>query len=65
MRGLQGCGVTATIALLLCACSSAPDPQPGTVTADQAQQLNDAAEMLDANSIALAPGATANDRTTP
>lgn len=65
MRGLRARLVGTTTALLLAACSSAPDPQPGTVTADQAQQLNDAAEMLDANSIALAPGATANDRTTP
>ena len=53
------------VALLLGACSSAPDPQLGNFIADQSRQLGDAAEMLDANSIALAPGATANDRTRP
>jgi PBP1b-binding outer membrane lipoprotein LpoB len=65
MRGLRGRRAITAMALLLGACSSAPDPQPGTVTTDQTQQLNDAAEMLDANSIALAPAATANDRTQP
>ena len=53
------------MALLLGDCSSSPDPQPGNFTADQSRQLGDAAEMLDANSIALAPGANANDRTRP
>ncbi|HEU0042934.1 hypothetical protein [Sphingomonas sp.] len=37
-------------ALLLAACSAEPD-QPGGVTADEAQQLNQAAAMLDANSM--------------
>jgi hypothetical protein len=36
--------------LLLAACSSHPDA-PGATTADEARQLNDAAEMLDANSV--------------
>ncbi len=35
---------------LLAACSSHGD-QPGAVTADEARQLNDAAAMLDANSV--------------
>lgn len=40
------------IALLaLVACSANDDP--GAITADQQQQLNDAAAMLDANSVAL------------
>ena len=36
----------------LSACSSANAP-PGAVTRDEAQQLNDAAAMLDANSVDL------------
>lgn len=35
---------------LLCACSPTPE-QPGAVTRDEAAQLNDAATMLDANSM--------------
>lgn len=42
--------ITAVLAALA-ACSS-PD-QPGQLTADQDQALNRAAEMLDANSVAL------------
>lgn len=64
MLGLRTRCAGSMMALLVGACSSSPEPQPGAVTADQAQQLNDAAEMLDANSIALPPGATAKDRTT-
>jgi len=45
-RFLAVAGLTA-----LAACSS-PD-QPGQLTADQDQALNRAAEMLDANSVAL------------
>jgi hypothetical protein len=45
-RFLAGAGLAA-----LAACSS-PD-QPGQLTADQDQALNRAAEMLDANSVAL------------
>jgi starvation-inducible outer membrane lipoprotein len=41
-----------SLALLLAACSATPD-EPGQVTTDEARQLNDAAEMLDANSIDL------------
>jgi outer membrane biogenesis lipoprotein LolB len=37
-------------ALLLTACARDPE-QPGGVTAEEAQQLNDAAAMLDANSM--------------
>ncbi len=40
------------LALLLAACSAQPG-EPGQVTADEARQLNEAAEMLDANSIDL------------
>ena len=43
-------GITATAVLLLAACSAQPDA-PGAVTADEARQLNDAAMMLDANSV--------------
>lgn len=42
--------VAAAAALLLAACSAQPD-SPGDVTADEARQLNDAAAMLDANSV--------------
>ncbi|WP_176472960.1 hypothetical protein [Sphingomonas lenta] len=38
--------------LLLAACSVEPE-QPGQVSADEARELNEAAEMLDANSIDL------------
>ena len=38
------------LAPALWACSAEPE-QPGGVTADEAQQLNEAAAMLDANSI--------------
>jgi hypothetical protein len=38
--------------LLLAACSGEPD-QPGQVTVDEERQLNQAAEMLDANSVDL------------
>jgi len=46
--------------LLLVACSGSGDGQPGGVSADEARQLNEAAEMLDANSVDL--NAIANDR---
>lgn len=38
--------------LLLAACSSEPTA-PGAPSADEEQQLNDAAAMLDANSVSL------------
>ena len=38
------------VALLLAACSAEPD-RPGGVTADEARQLNDAAAMLDNDSV--------------
>ena len=37
-------------ALALAGCSGSDD-QPGTVTADETRQLNEAAAMLDANSV--------------
>ena len=39
-----------TAMLSLAACSAEPD-QPGGVTAEEARQLNEAAAMLDANSM--------------
>jgi hypothetical protein len=39
--------------LILAACSSDPDPAPGGLTADDQQQLNEAAEMLDAYAVDL------------
>lgn len=48
------------LALLVTGCSRGDDNDPGAVTADEAAQLNDAAAMLDANSIDL-NAATAND----
>lgn len=45
---------------LLVACSGSVDGQPGAVTADEARQLNEAAEMLDANSVDV--NAAANDQ---
>ena len=44
--------------LLLAGCSGQPDA-PGEVTADEARELNDAAAMLDANSVD--PQAVANE----
>ena len=38
--------------ILLAACSGGGE-QPGAVTADEARQLNEAAEMLDANAVSL------------
>ena len=50
MRGLFGSARVALPILLLAACSSQPDT-PGAVTTDEERQLNEAAEMLDANSV--------------
>lgn len=51
-----------SLALLLAACSGGEE-QPGTVTADEARQLNDAAAMLDANSVDL--NAVTNEQDVP
>jgi len=54
--------------LLLAACSRHHDDQPGAVTADEAAQLNDAAAMLDANSVdlnAAAEPSSTNDQDQP
>ncbi len=48
--------------LLLAACSTQPDA-PAGLTADDQRQLNEAAEMLDANSIA--PEAVSNESPAP
>ncbi|MEG3173563.1 hypothetical protein U1708_15210 [Sphingomonas sp. ZB1N12] len=45
----------------LAGCS--PATEPGAVTADEAHQLNEAAAMLDANSVDLNAVATAPDDT--
>ncbi len=45
---------------LLVACSGGGRDDPGAVSADEARQLNDAAAMLDANSVDL-NATTAND----
>jgi len=38
---------------LLAACGSADDADPGGITAGEAQELNDAAAMLDANAVEM------------
>jgi hypothetical protein len=48
--------------LALAGCSSASE-QPGAVTADEAHQLNEAAAMLDANSVDLNAVASADTQT--
>lgn len=54
MRQRFGGARAALLPLLLIAsgCSSEPT-EPGAVTADEERQLNDAAAMLDANSVSL------------
>jgi hypothetical protein len=49
--------------VVLAACS--PASEPGAVTADEAHQLNEAAAMLDANSVDLNAVVTAPDETAP
>lgn len=57
----NGMSASLPLLLLLAACSGGGgSDDPGAVTADEAAQLNDAAAMLDANSIDL-NAATAND----
>lgn len=57
----NGLSATLPLLLLVAACSGGDgNDDPGAVTADEAAQLNDAAAMLDANSIDL-NAATAND----
>jgi outer membrane biogenesis lipoprotein LolB len=46
----RGAAFAALAAALLAACSGERD-EPGGVTADDARQLNEAAAMLDANSV--------------
>lgn len=54
MRGMFGGArlSLAPLALLVAACSSG-SPDPSVVTADEERQLDEAAAMLDANSVAL------------
>jgi hypothetical protein len=42
-----------TAVLLLAACGGAEDADPGGISAGEAQELNDAAAMLDANAVEL------------
>lgn len=49
--------------LLATACTRSGDDDPGAVTADEAAQLNDAAAMLDANSIDLDAATNDTDQT--
>ena len=56
--------LAAAALLLLPACSGARDDPAGTTSADEDRQLNDAAAMLDANSMdanALAPASAGPD----
>ena len=48
---------------ILPAACSGPADQPGQVTADEARELNEAAEMLDANSIDLNAVENENEET--
>ncbi len=46
-------GLSAGLLLAAAACSAGGGEQPGALSADEERQLNDAAAMLDANSVAL------------
>ena len=62
VRWHDGPGLTAVLLpILLAACS--PADEPGAVTADEAHQLNEAAAMLDANSVDLNAVAAAPEDT--
>ncbi len=64
VRWHDGLGLAAVLfPVLLAACS--PASEPGAVTADEAHQLNEAAAMLDANSIDLNAVAAAPDDAVP
>jgi hypothetical protein len=53
MRVRAPAGSVLLAALLLAACSGNADAPPGATSADEDRQLNEAAAMLDANSISL------------
>lgn len=59
-RFVAGLGLPLILLATLPACSQGRDDDPGTVSADEAAQLNDAAAMLDANSVDL-DAVTSND----
>ena len=62
VRWHDGLGLAAVLfPALLAACS--PASEPGAVTADEAHQLNEAAAMLDANSVELNAVAAAPEDT--
>ena len=61
---MRGGGILHVAPLFLLAACSSPPAAPAGLTADDQQQLNEAADMLDAN--AMAPGAVlTNESTTP
>ncbi|UZK70405.1 hypothetical protein OKW76_04985 [Sphingomonas sp. S1-29] len=56
------------LSLALAGCGDPAATAPGGVSPDEARELNEAAEMLDANSVsldAIAPDAVANEGTAP
>ncbi|TCP94519.1 hypothetical protein C8J42_101987 [Sphingomonas sp. PP-CE-1A-559] len=64
VRWHDGLGLAAVLfPALLAACS--PASEPGAVTADEAHQLNEAAAMLDANSVDLNAVAAPEDTEAP
>ena len=64
VRWHDGWGAAAVLLpVVLAACS--PASEPGAVTADEAHQLNEAAAMLDANSVDLNAVVAASDETAP
>ncbi|WP_235527859.1 hypothetical protein [Sphingomonas sp. Leaf38] len=63
VRWYDGWGAAVLLPVALAACS--PASEPGAVTADEAHQLNEAAAMLDANSVDLNAVVAAPDETAP
>ncbi|MGP7796464.1 hypothetical protein [Sphingomonas sp. CLY1604] len=59
-RVIAALGLPLMLLATLPACSPGRSDDPGAVSADEAAQLNDAAAMLDANSIDL-DAVTSND----
>ncbi len=54
--------ITAALVAVLAACSPGDNGTPGATSADEDRQLNDAAAMLDANSVDADSLAPANDQ---
>ena len=57
---MRNSGFTAFAALTLAACGGG-EPKEGALTADEEQQLNDAAAMLDEPVVEASDGQTADD----